>query len=165
MKILIISLPRTGSTSLLHKIAVERNLEPIYEPFNHRHTNISYNQNIKNVVVKSIINQKPPDVSYDDGLTWLFKFANEFDEVILLSRKDLRKCAESYAYMCHHYETRGFRHFEEYRWEPTPNLSQMQEEIEIMHSEIEELSLSLKVPITYYENIYDEKSSHRLRKN
>lgn len=165
MKILIISLPRTGSTSLLYKIASEKKLEPIYEPFNHRHTKISYIKGMDNVVVKSIINQKPPEISYEKGLTWLFEFSKEFNEVILLSRRNLKECTESYAYMCHHYELRGFRHFQEYNWEPTPNLNEMREEIDIMQSEIESLSMNLNIPISFYEDLFDEKSSERLRKN
>ena len=40
MKILLITLPRTGSTSLLKQISTERGLNSISEPFNEVNNNI-----------------------------------------------------------------------------------------------------------------------------
>ena len=53
MSILIIALPRTGSTSLLYRLAKEKGLKPLFEPFDGSNR-VSYN-NEKDVVVKTII--------------------------------------------------------------------------------------------------------------
>jgi hypothetical protein len=53
MSILIIALPRTGSTSLMNKLANERNLKPFFEPFDG--TNRVIYNNEDNSVVKTII--------------------------------------------------------------------------------------------------------------
>jgi len=56
MRILIISLPRTGSTSLLHKISKEREFRAIFEPFDGS-DRFLYDDDMNNVVVKTIIHQ------------------------------------------------------------------------------------------------------------
>ena len=85
-KILIIALPRTGSTSLLDKISNEKNLTPLFEPFD-KTGRVLYNGQ-SNVVVKTIINQHPNN----------FELSKEFDEIILLSRKNLKEHIESHSY-------------------------------------------------------------------
>ena len=86
MRVLIIALPRTGSTSLLHKIAEERGLTPLFEPFDGTNR-IIYNKE-DNVVVKTII------CHHFDNL----ELSKEFDEVILLTRKNIIECVESHSF-------------------------------------------------------------------
>jgi hypothetical protein len=98
MKVLLITLPRTGSTSLLKKISEEQNLNPISEPFNDVNGNLEkykdYNwENMNNICVKTHINHK--------DVTFYLEFIKFFDEVVLLSRKDLNACAESLSYANH----------------------------------------------------------------
>jgi len=58
VKILLITLPRTGSTSLLKKIGEEQNLISINEPFNNVNGNLEkykyYNWENTNICVKHI---------------------------------------------------------------------------------------------------------------
>lgn len=60
MKILIVCLHRTGSTFLMEKIAKERDIKFISEPFDGRNPPL---ENFpKNCVVKSIIKQHPHNI-------------------------------------------------------------------------------------------------------
>lgn len=150
MKILIISLPRTGSTSLLHKISKEKNLKPYFEPFDGS-GRVIYN-NEDNSVVKTIICQ------HDNNI----KLSESFDEIILLSRRDLKACAESHSYRVHN-SSKGFNSNQQYFWEETPIDQIAYDDIIKWNDEIHSLSKILNVPITYYEDIFDPNSENRLR--
>lgn len=159
MKILIVSLPRTGSTSLMEKISKERSIKFISEPFDGRKP---YLENFpKDCVVKSIIKQHPPNVN--DIIEWYGKFSLEFDDVILLSRKDLKSCWESLSYFTHN-EKYGFKSNMEYYWKETPNINYYKNYILECNKLINDLSKKLKINIQYYEDIYDINSNKRLRK-
>jgi hypothetical protein len=153
MRILIISLPRTGSTSLLRKISNERGLKSIFEPFDGSNRNPYRGED--NVVVKSIICQCDTNRELVKG----------FDEVILLSRKNLTECAESHSYRIHN-DKKGFTSLDEYYWEAAPKelYELCYNNVVSWDKELKELSEEIGVPITYYEDIYDTNSSERLRK-
>jgi hypothetical protein len=158
MKVLIISLPRTGSSTLLFKLAEERNLKPIYEPF-HDGTNQfkewKYNPNEDNIIVKTIINQHQNNLD----------LVKEFDEVILLSRRDLKECAESYAYFMVNVRD-GFQSWQEYYYDNITESDYMYalNLISKMNEDIQIISNELNIPITYYEDLFDIESEERLRK-
>jgi hypothetical protein len=157
MKILLITLPRTGSTSLLKKIAKEQNLISIAEPFNNVNGNLqkyeNYNwKNANDICVKTHINHK--DVKF------YLDFVKFFDEVILLSRKDMNACAESLSYAIH------FQSFsEKYKWIKTPNLNKNTKLVKEFNEELEKLSKLIDIKILYYEDLFDLESEDRLRKN
>ena len=157
MKILLITLPRTGSTSLLKKIAEEQNLILINEPFNDVNGNLEkykyYNwENTNNICVKTHINHK--------NVTFYLEFIKLFDEVILLSRKDLNACAESLSYANH------FQNFtEKYEWITTPNLNQNIKLVKEFNKELENLSKLINIDILYYEDLFNLESENKLRKN
>ena len=162
MKVLIISLPRTGSTSLLTNVAEDRNLQRIFEPFDGSNR-YHYNTADDNVVVKTIIHQHPPNIHSRNRLDWLIEFSNDFDEIILLSRNDVTQLYQSYAYFLY-YKNKGFNSLSEYRWEMTPNYNEVVDIVNSMVSDIQFISNSINTPITYYEDIYNTHSSDRLRK-
>ena len=157
MKILLITLPRTGSTSLLKKISEEQNLNSISEPFNDVNNNLekykNYNwENINNICVKTHINHK--DVKF------YLDFVKFFDEVILLSRKDSNACAESLSYANY------FQNFtEKYDWINTPNLNENIKLVKEFTKELEKLSKLTNIKISYYEDLFDVNSQNKLRKN
>ncbi len=105
MRILIISLPRTGSTSLLYKLAKDKNLKPLFEPFDGSNR-VKYNGE-DNVVVKTIISHHSNNI----------KLSEEFDQVILLSRKNLLECAESHAYQTYFSKVKNYNSNNEYYYE------------------------------------------------
>jgi len=153
MKTLIISLPRTGSTSLLASLAKESGLQEINEPF--EDVNIKeyedYDWQARDkICVKTHIHHK--DLAFYTG------FVHYFERVILLSRKDLRECAESLAYA----KFRG-NYTEKYAWVKTHNLSGEILLVQKMHEDLERLAKQIGVEISYYEDLYDPKSAERLR--
>lgn len=155
MKVLIIALPRTGSTSLLRKIAEDRNLIEIFEPFV-PNSRFLYTSDMKNIVVKTIIRQHPDNL----------RLAGEFDEIILLSRKDFKQHAESLSFFYEN-KNKGYQSNDSYIYKnPSPKkLLIAQKRILAMNSELNFLSKRLKVPITYYEDIFDPNGPDRLRIN
>ena len=157
MKVLLITLPRTGSTTLLKTISEEQKLNPISEPFNNVNGNLEkykdYNwKNTNNICVKTHINHK--DISF------YLEFIKYFDEVILLSRKDLMACAESLSYANH------FQNFvNNYNWVRTPNLNQTIKLVKEFNEELEKLSKLTNIKISYYEDLLNPESEDKLRKN
>lgn len=153
MRVLIIALPRTGSTSLLDKIARERNLRPIFEPFTRRDS-YYLDEKMQNIVVKTIIKQHPDN----------FSLAKTFDEVILLGRRNFKKHLESVSFL-HHNIPKGYNSNDPYEYvEPPFDLvERTQELLNEMNHELQNLSIKLNVPIQYYEDLFDENSPERLR--
>jgi hypothetical protein len=157
VKILLITLPRTGSTSLLKKISEEKNLRPISEPFNelvdnpNQYKNINW-EDLDNVCVKTHINHM--------DLSFYLSFIKLFDEVILLSRRDLKLCAESLSYANY------FKNFsEKYVWVNTPNLEENIELVIKFNEDLKTLSKLINIDILYYEDLFDINSKNKLRKN
>ena len=161
MKILIISLPRTGSNSLMKKYADDYNLIMVGEPYNEitNHVNIEW-ENMDDIVVKTIINQKPKHI--DDINEFYVNFSKKFDKVILLNRKDKTACAESLAFFNYN-EKNGFNFNEKYEWYKTPNIEESKKFLEKCDEQLNELSKSLMIDVTYYEDIFDLNSNDRLR--
>jgi hypothetical protein len=160
MRILVISLPRTGSTSFSKKLAQNNSLSFVFEPFAPNAELFNTIKNFEtdytkdNIVVKTLMN----DVYEVD---WFVKLAKDFDKTYLLSRKNLQKCIESWAYLSHN---RGDVDFEtEYYWERTPNYNVCFNEIHRWDNKLKILSEKLKESIIYYEDIFDI-NNNRLRK-
>ena len=162
MKVLIIALPRTGSTTLLTKVAEDRNLKLMFEPFDGSNR-YEYKSTDDFVVVKTIIHQYPSNIIPSDRLDWLIEFSKEFDDVILLSRRNIEELYQSYSYFLY-YKNKGFNSLSEYKWEMTPNYNEVVDIVNSMLVDIKFISKSLNIPITYYENVYDVNSANRLRK-
>ena len=159
MKILIISLPRTGSTSLLTNLGKEKGLEIIFEPWDGSERS-TYKSNMINCCLKTMIFQSP-ETNY---LDYHKKISKEFDEVILLSRRDLSECAESWAYLKHH-NHKNFNSTQHYVWKTPPNIEYHKNDIYKWNNELTQLSEFLNIGITYYEDIFDKNSNERYRKN
>ena len=162
MKVLIISLPRCGSTSLMNKISEERNLKLYMEPFSMDkiHPSYDYWDDKTDVVIKTLIGQ--PRIN--DLVSFYSEFSKKFDEIILLSRRDLTAVCESLAYLKWNISN-GFKLDDVYHWEETPNLNETHIMVKNLNYDIHALSKKINVPITYYEDIYDINSKDRLRKN
>jgi len=153
MKILIIALPRTGSTSLMYRLANEKNLKPFFEPFDGTNRVIYNNQN--NSVVKTIISHHPNNL----------ELAKSFDEVILLSRKNLKELIESHSYQTYFSKVEGYNSNNKYCYKQPPKniIDLCTSDIFKWIKEIETLSKILNIEIQYYENLFDINSYNRLR--
>jgi hypothetical protein len=162
MRILIISLPRTGSTSFAKKLAEQYGLSLVFEPFapNAKLLNIFKNfesdYTKDNVVVKTLVNDM-------HDVDWLVNFSKEFDEVYLLSRRNLKECIESWAYLNYKRSEIGFDFETEYYWERTPNYEEYENQILKWNEKLKEVSKELNKSIIYYEDIFDS-TKNRLRK-
>jgi len=154
MRILIIAVPRSGSTSLLNKIAKEKNLKPLFEPFDGTNR-VIYNGE-DNVVVKTIVSH------HNDNLN----LSKQFDEVILLSRKNVLECVESHAYHTYFSKKNRYDSNTPYLYEEMPLdiFKLCYSDILKWNSDLKQISTIKNVPITYYEDIFDHNSEERLRK-
>lgn len=153
MKVIIIALPRTGSTALLHQIAKERKLRAFFEPFT-LEDKYYFNSDMKNIVVKTIIEQ------YSDNCN----LAKQFDEVILLSRRNHKEHVESLAYLYYNIPN-GYKNNEYYEYKAPPRkyTAKANKRILEMNADLQILSDQLNVPIQYYEDLFDRNGSDRLR--
>jgi hypothetical protein len=164
MNILIISLPRTGSTELGKDISFKHKLKYECEPFNGGKRFFG-DYDLNNVVLKTIVFHLPNYIEESNRISWLIELSQNFNEVILLSRRNLVACAESWAYLMHNEKQKRFKADEPYLWEKTPNFNfGMYQFIKKCNSELVYISEKLNIPITYYEDIYNENDSNRLRK-
>jgi hypothetical protein len=163
MNILIISLPRTGSTELGKDISIKHKLKYECEPFNGGNR-LFTNTDLNNIVLKTILFHLPIYVEESNRINWLIELSQNFNEVILLSRRNLVACAESWAYLQYNEKQNSFKADAPYLWERTPNFDDGFNFIKKCNSELECISEKLNIPITYYEDIYDENDSNRLRK-
>lgn len=153
MRILIIALPRTGSTALLYQIAKEKKLKAFFEPFSLKE-NYYFNSTMDNIVVKTIVEQHSNNLD----------LAKDFDEVILLSRKDYRKHVESLSYLYYNIPN-GYNSNKPYDYSvpPLEVIQKAEKRINEMNAELETLSEQLNVPIQYYEDLFDPNGPDRLR--
>ena len=154
MKILIIALPRTGSTSLMNKLANERNLKPFFEPFDG--TNRVIYNNEDNSVVKTII------CHHQNNL----EIISRFDEIILLNRRNIKELIESHSYQTY-FSKKSYNSNNEYVYKAPPQyiINLCTSDILNWNEEINYLSEVIKIPITYYEDIYNPNDASRLRKD
>ena len=153
MKILIVALPRTGSTSLLYQIAKEKKLTLFFEPFSLKE-NYYFNSTMDNIVVKTIVEQHSNNLD----------LAKDFDEVILLSRKDYRKHVESLSYLYYNIPN-GYNSNKPYDYSvpPLEVIQKAEKRINEMNAELGTLSEQLNIPIQYYEDLFDPNGPDRLR--
>lgn len=157
MKILLITLPRTGSTSLLKNLSEKYNLKAISEPFNPSNKNLEQYENFdwntaNEICVKTHINHK--------DILFYLNFVKLFDRVILVSRRNLKLCAESLSYANY------FDNFsEKYEWINTPNLIDNIKLVKNFDTDLKKLSELINIDILYYEDLFDMNSENKLRKN
>jgi hypothetical protein len=154
MRILIIALPRTGSTSLMYNLSKKRKLTPLFEPFDGSERT-KYNGE-ENVVLKTIICHHPNNL----------ELSLEFDEVILLSRKNLLECAESHSYQTYFSKKKNYNSNSPYFYEEVPSevFELCYNDILKWNEDINQLSVKLNIPVTYYEDLYNPEDIGRLRK-
>lgn len=160
MKILIVSLPRTGSSELIWRLSTYLGLRYVYEPFDTT-GRWEYNPEEDNVVVKSLIFDKTDE--YDSNIDFYVELSKSFDKVILLTRRDLKACAESWAYYRHIKDSTGEMTMHKYEWKLTDNMEQIYPKIIEWNNQLIELGSKINIGLTYYEDIFDVNSPERYR--
>ncbi len=162
MRILVIALPRTGSTSFSKQIAIQNDLSLVFEPFAPKAKQFNKLKNFdtdytkNNIVVKTLVND-----TFD--VNWFVNFSKEFNTTYLLSRRNLNDCIESWSYLTYKRAEIGFDFESEYFWEKTPNYIECESQILRWNNKLKSISENLNISITYYEDIFDV-TNNRLRK-
>lgn len=161
MSILIIALPRTGSSELGRRLSTYNKFKYEFEPFNPS-VGLPPLSDFKKIVLKTIIFHLPYYIKEENRINWLIELTKNFDEVVLLSRKNLTDCAESWSYLI--YKEKSFKSNQPYLWEKTPNYNEEYLNIIKWNEELTFISNELNIPITYYEDIFNLNDNNRLRK-
>jgi hypothetical protein len=159
MKILIIAIPRSGSTVLTNSISTLLNCDDYHEPYNPKHPIKSHDVFIKNlpinVVVKTMIHHVP-----FDNISSIDFYENEikhYDKVILLSRKDILSSYESF----NHNINENFNG----NWHQPYTYKERKLDLNLYNSYLKwtstiiDYSLFTNIPITWYEDLYNIDSS------
>lgn len=177
MKILILALARTGSSSLFEAIKYSREIPfdfTKFEPENHSSFhNLSFNkidnsigkdflfdyfqklENNNDILIKSILNQtynvcKALDINLNNYLDSLLK---RFDQIILLTRRNKED-------ICHSHITAYKTYIWHQAYKFNPNLVSKDElkkqllTVENLDNIMSELSYKYSLPIIYYEDLF-----------
>lgn len=153
MKVLIISLPRTGSTTLMKALGSILNLETVNEPFYKDNPNLqTYPLKQKNnFIEKSHINHKPSNIS-KSSFNFFCNYYKEFDKVILLGRKDLDAITESFIQGI---DTGNFHNpYTIPKGKKFKNFKEHRQSAEYWVDTIIKFSQKTNIPITWYEDVY-----------
>ena len=169
MRILIIATPRTGSTELAFRLSRIFRMKVIMEPFidmnpfNYKHPSFMEHHSLPDeCVVKSLVGQIPyrkrVNMNNED-LIHISKdfyeiYSKNFDKVILLGRHDLVAQAESWNWF-----TNKNGSNEPYVYTKQPNYDENRKYILSRNRILRQLAKHLDLPITYYEDIYNEDST------
>lgn len=187
MKTVIISAPRTGSTSLFEKLVKERKVPGYFNPWDKISDPSDINWDLKSFILKCGIIYSPiengPSIHQTDyrkrKVDWFENLAKKFDEVIILSRKDTFAHVESYIHLITKNTPEGFeknkrgvkRVFNsksQYVFDPSAYSDEIKDralmEINHMNTELRMLSKRLKIPLQYYEDWFDPNSKGRYRR-
>lgn len=167
MKILIISPPRCGSTSLLRNISKLSDYDMILEPYmgndplsSRAKEKIPYPFDVPdNFIVKMITNQLPKKFVYTETSNTFFNFITsiykDYDMVILLSRRNEKEHFESYVNLRIRNKNKD-NPFQPWFFEDIENKlsTVLLNEITLYRTIINMISTKLSIPIIYYEDLY-----------
>ena len=165
MKILILGISRSGTTSLRRGFA-QQNYKTIGEPFNelvtgNRNYPLEELSNDIDICVKTLCNQIPNnlDISFDD---FIKKFIKEFDKIILLDRKNNIEHEESFVHMYWRLSINQPAHT---KWNSGVVPNDFKENfykdgemnrLYLQKEQLKKISNYINTPITWYEELYDE---------
>ena len=177
MKILIINLPRTGSTSFHTKLVKETGGISIFNPYDG--TNRTSILKKDNIVVKSGI-LYPQDLTDEQRIDFYINLISDFDTTYLLSRRNVKEHIESWAYMVKHNTIENWEksqrfgindHFtslSNYVFDDSTITKEDYEkaklDLENWNNILNLLSRKTSIPITHYEDIFDANGKDRYRK-
>lgn len=169
MRILIVSPPRCGSTSLLNNLCELTNSERIAEPYTNPKELLTRKQNKYplnlngNYIVKMVSNQVPESYreDFESFITLVYR---EYSKVILLSRRNLQEHFESYINLRLRLNKKDV-HDSWYIEDIKPFYNRFDiEKFKLKITVVDIISKKLKIPIIYYEDLYgkDRKKSLKI---
>ena len=153
MKILIIAIPRSGSTTLIRAMSSTLKLKRIDEPFNEElweNVNWDYTPE-NNVVVKSLINIIVPN---HNTINFYKEYSKLFDKTIILSRKNTQEAAESYAFQMWTPTNIPNKWHQKYNYNQLGDIDKWVEFMIKTKNNLETLSNELNIEIDWYEDLY-----------
>jgi hypothetical protein len=163
MKILIISGPRCGSTSLMDNICLLTNSERIAEPYTNPKELITREpypyplELSKKCVAKMITYQIPEEYGEPNQfLNFIKLIYKDYDKIILLNRKNLQEHFESFINLVVRLNKKNV-HAPWYIDDIEKHKRNFHIEELVPHREmIDKISIELSIPIIYYEDLYGE---------
>ena len=154
MRILIISTPRSGSTTLTESLCRLLLCDSYHEPFNNDHPALaskSYPTHLpSSMVLKTMFFQLPNDEK--DPFNFYSNKLGDYDKVIILSRKDVHASYESFNHNIKNNQN-GNWHKEYIYKEKDFNIELFNQFLK-WTSDIIEFSFINNIPITWYEDLY-----------
>ena len=160
MKILIISPPRCGSTSLIKSIRDISGYHMINEPYYIEPVKQKYPLILKdNSVVKMISKQVPHKYGTSaDFIKYIVSIKNDYDKIILLNRRNKTNHLESWANLMIKQKQNNDTHMIWYSDDIEKELNHVSYDIDLKHhvDSIYDISDILSIPITFYEDLYGD---------
>jgi hypothetical protein len=169
MKILIISPPRCGSTSLLDNISALANCEKMFEPYRNNISDGIFENEYplllpQNCVVKMIPYQVPKKYGKpSDFFNFILSIYKEYDKIILLNRKNLQDHFESFVNLRIRMDKKLNVYVPWFKEDIEKKIIEYNiEQLKPYRNIIDEISNELKIPIIYYEDLYGENRTKSL---
>jgi hypothetical protein len=155
VKILIVGVPRSGTTSVYNSIKSQYSeLPSFYEPWFWRKNGEIDIDSYKDLLIKTLIYQKPNPIlkrGYQliDCLDFYREIVPKFDKVILLSRRNLNEAAVSYDYA-----------FKSKNWQTEYSTDSLPKQwtihmYEVISNRIEVLGNEFNLKVWYYEDLFN----------
>ena len=158
MKVLIIAMPRCGSTTLMKGLSKLYNCPYITEPWteNRIPSKLPFSFTLPDkVVVKSMAVHSPDDYKLG-SLSAHIELAKNFDHTVLLGRLEKKAQIESFSHAVENFTDSAQWH-SKYRFTNNTNTTKYEVYSELYDKSIELLTIlsnSLNIPITWYEHLY-----------
>jgi hypothetical protein len=155
VKILIVGIPRSGTTSVYNSIKSQYSeLPSFYEPWFWRKNEEIDIDSYEDLLIKTLIYQKPNTIlkrGYQliDCLDFYREIVPKFDKVILLSRRNLNEAAVSYDYA-----------FKSKNWQTEYSTDSLPKQwtihmYEVISNRIEVLGNEFNLKVWYYEDLFN----------
>ena len=165
MKIVLVALPRTGSSSILKYITqTHKEIKTYGEPFNTilYEKEISYDKLISydNIFIKTMFADNAPEFRDISHKEFIRKLHKDFDKVVCLFRKNKKEHIESYAQA---ESTNTW--VSQYMYSNTSStlIDTLKSRIEIKENEMMEISNELGLQKYYYEDLYLSGNNHNMK--
>ena len=157
MKIALISLPRTGSTSISRYYKrINKDVVVIDEPFNLVVNNptILYNNLIKNnnLFIKTMYGDNPLEFKNMSAKEFVLKLINDFDLVVFLTRRNIKEHTESYVQAL---QTSKWASSYVYDCKFNTFYDEAEGKLNKLNLELIQTCNELNKPLYFYEDLYD----------
>lgn len=157
MKIALISLPRTGSTSISRYYkSINKDVVVIDEPFNLMVNNptILYSNLIKNdnLFIKTMYGDNPLEFKNMSAKEFVLKLINDFDLVVFLTRRNIKEHTESYVQAL-----QTSKWVSNYVYNSKFNIlyNEVESKLNKLNLELIETCNELNKPLYFYEDLYN----------